>query len=304
MMASDAFLLKSISTFLDNNPEMTRLRNKQCQFFETYSMEQACHPEGIFTFDIDGVEEANPPHMVEILKQSLVDIYDETHPTDTPEWKALAEEIENLSLMETQDDSEEILDEDREDPLVNFQRKIVPIDSLNLSLASQKQATLRNAAGRERQSLIVCASLIDKVANLAGLTRTAEIFAASRIVVPDIKVKKMDNFKSICVGAEEWIEMEECKEKDLLAYLKKYKEEGYSIIGIEQTSSSKCLSNVKFHEKSLLLLGKEKEGIPVEYLQLVDRCVEIPQLGIIRSLNVHVSGAISIWEYTKQQMTK
>jgi tRNA G18 (ribose-2'-O)-methylase SpoU len=52
----------------------------------------------------------------------------------------------------------------------------------------------------------------------------------------------------------------------------------------------------------VLLLGKEKEGIPVEFLQVVDRCVEIPQLGIIRSLNVHVSGAISIWEYTKQMM--
>jgi tRNA G18 (ribose-2'-O)-methylase SpoU len=52
---------------------------------------------------------------------------------------------------------------------------------------------------------------------------------------------------------------------------------------------------------TVLLLGKEKEGIPVEYLQVVDQCLEIPQYGIIRSLNVHVSGAIAIWEYTKQR---
>jgi len=38
----------------------------------------------------------------------------------------------------------------------------------------------------------VCASLIEKVTNLAGLTRTAEIFAAEKIIVPDAKVKKMD----------------------------------------------------------------------------------------------------------------
>ena len=54
----------------------------------------------------------------------------------------------------------------------------------------------------------------------------------------------------------------------------------------------------------VLLLGKEKEGIPVEFLQAVDQCVEIPQLGIIRSLNVHVSGAICIWEITKQRLAK
>jgi tRNA guanosine-2'-O-methyltransferase len=59
---------------------------------------------------------------------------------------------------------------------------------------------------------------------------------------------------------------------------------------------------LEFPAKAVLLLGKEKEGIPVEFLQSVDICVEIPQLGIIRSLNVHVSGAISIWEYTKQML--
>jgi len=55
---------------------------------------------------------------------------------------------------------------------------------------------------------------------------------------------------------------------------------------------------------TILLLGREKEGIPVELLQAVDQCVEIPQLGIIRSLNVHVSGAIAIWEVTKQRIKK
>ena len=37
---------------------------------------------------------------------------------------------------------------------------------------------------------------------------------------------------------------------------------------------------------------------------LRDACVEIPQLGIIRSLNVHVSGALMVWEYTRQQILK
>ena len=50
----------------------------------------------------------------------------------------------------------------------------------------------------------------------------------------------------------------------------------------------------------VLVLGKEKEGIPIEIIQILDECLEIPQLGVIRSLNVHVSGAIAIWEYTKQ----
>lgn len=49
-----------------------------------------------------------------------------------------------------------------------------------------------------------------------------------------------------------------------------------------------------------LSCSNEREGIPVEVIHLLDDCVEIPQFGVIRSLNVHVSGALMIWEYTKQ----
>ena len=35
---------------------------------------------------------------------------------------------------------------------------------------------------------------------------------------------------------------------------------------------------------------------------MLDACVEIPQLGIVRSLNVHVSAALMVWEFTRQQL--
>jgi tRNA guanosine-2'-O-methyltransferase len=89
------------------------------------------------------------------------------------------------------------------------------------------------------------------------------------------------------------------------------KEHGYWIVGLEQTSSSIPIQNVEIPVKNdkneqapptVLLLGKEKEGIPVPFLEVVDQCMEIPQFGMIRSLNVHVSGAIAIWEFTRRQM--
>lgn len=88
--------------------------------------------------------------------------------------------------------------------------------------------------------------------------------------------------------------------QELLPWLRTKQQEGYSIVGLEQTSSSKLIEEYEFPEKTVLLLGKEKEGIPVRFLELVNQCIEIPQLGIIRSLNVHVSAAICVWEYSKQ----
>ena len=39
-------------------------------------------------------------------------------------------------------------------------------------------------------------------------------------------------------------------------------------------------------------------------MDLCDVCVEIPQLGVVRSLNVHVSGALAIWHFARQWMAR
>ena len=68
-------------------------------------------------------------------------------------------------------------------------------------------------------------------------------------------------------------------------------------MGLEQTAESQPLPSVQFPRKCVLLLGREREGIPPELIELLDATIEIPQLGVIRSLNVHVSGAIALYQY-------
>lgn len=104
--------------------------------------------------------------------------------------------------------------------------------------------------------------------------------------------------------SEGWVNLQEVKEDDLLLWLQQKRREGFKIVGLEQTAGSIPLAGVSSHpfpDRTVLLLGKEREGIPAHLLRVVDVCFEIPQLGIVRSLNVHVSGAIAIWEYTRQK---
>jgi hypothetical protein len=74
----------------------------------------------------------------------------------------------------------------------------------------------------------------------------------------------------------------------------------YALIGVEQTADSTPLPAFAFPRRACLVLGREKEGLPPELLDLMDACVEIPQRGVVRSLNVHVSAAIAIYEFTRQ----
>lgn len=155
---------------------------------------------------------------------------------------------------------------------------------------------------RRVSDLVVVASLIDRAPNLGGLCRTCEVFGASRLVLGSKHVISEKDFKSVSVSSEKWVDVEEVKIHELKTYLMRMKKKGFIIVGVEQTAQSKKLTDFHFPRFTVLVLGNEKAGIPVEIIHLLDECVEIPQYGIIRSLNVHVSGALLIWEYSRQHL--
>ena len=75
-------------------------------------------------------------------------------------------------------------------------------------------------------------------------------------------------------------------------------------MGLEQTARSRRLGTVPIPKRAVVVLGAEREGVPADILPLFDLCVEIPQLGLVRSFNVHVSGALLAWEYTRQRLAE
>ncbi|KAM7408889.1 hypothetical protein PAMA_002556 [Pampus argenteus] len=197
-------------------------------------------------------------------------------------------------------------EQDKEERWAEVQKKITPWrlgiqeQEPELQLVPQQRAA---RLGKLHGALLVVASLIDKPTNLGGLCRTCEIFGASALVLDSLRHISDKHFQSLSVSSELWLPLLEVKPLELTDFLQVKKSEGYCIVGVEQTANSQSLQDYQFPEKTLLLLGNEREGIPANLLQLLDVCVEIPQQGVIRSLNVHVSAALLIWEYTRQHMT-
>ena len=63
------------------------------------------------------------------------------------------------------------------------------------------------SAQTAKQSIIIVASLLDRVPNLAGLTRTCEIFRAEALVLADLSVVRDPDFAGISVTAERHVDM-------------------------------------------------------------------------------------------------
>ncbi|WP_439132448.1 TrmH family RNA methyltransferase [Polaribacter sp.] len=91
---------------------------------------------------------------------------------------------------------------------------------------------------------------------------------------------------------------------DFNATIEQLKAEGNTIIGIEITDKSINIQdfNFKNHQKIVLLLGSERNGIA--NINLVDATIAIPMYGSNSSMNVIHSLAITLYEITNQKKKK
>lgn len=329
---------EDLKSYLEKNSDCMRLRASMGGYLDAYSPNSSATPAGIFVNRVEELEfECVPMSFMEQVVNFLNDAREELRSSMAKD----AVTIKNESLRSDEDENcTKILSNANEGKLhpqlpkdisLDFQKKItlskhekqdkavnsflgdqetykqlVEIEKDDKLLAQVLQSRSLAVEGERasRQHLILVASLLDRIPNLAGLARTCEVFKASSLVIADANIVHDKQFQLISVTAEKWVPMIEVPVDSLKVFLERKKREGFSILGLEQTANSIPLDQHIFPKKTVLVLGREKEGIPVEIIHVLDACLEIPQLGVVRSLNVHVSGAIALWEYTRQQRSQ
>ena len=148
-----------------------------------------------------------------------------------------------------------------------------------------------------KREVVVVASFLEKNANIAGLVKTCLSFQVQLLTIPNRLILAETEFRAATEGCEQLQPIVEVLPRDVEHFLAYYKAQGYALVGLEQTATSVPLHTFSFPSKTVVLLGVEKEGIPPEIIPMLDVCVEIPQFGLIRSLNVHVSAAICLTAY-------
>ncbi|KAI8138427.1 hypothetical protein BJV82DRAFT_631498 [Fennellomyces sp. T-0311] len=289
--------MATLIKFMDQYVETIKFAEKiSAQFYMTeFDINQDYNLEFIFrqmmsVFDVIENEKLASRAFFKINAEPVEDC-----PFSNPDRRDILTYKDSIGLDEEQEQASEQSSVNQD---VSYQKKIMPWEMMLETDVELTKSLVKDK--RRRNDLIVVASLIDRIPNLAGLCRTCEIFNASLLVVPNIKIKDDVQFTSISVASERWMPMEEVSEADVASFLQTKKEQGYVLCGLEQTTNSATLGEYEFPERCVLLLGKERQGIPANLLQMLDQTIEIPQQGITRSLNVHVSGAICIYEFAKQ----
>lgn len=130
--------------------------------------------------------------------------------------------------------------------------------------------------------------------NIGGMVRTAEAFLADKVHA--IKPPRVAS-----VGTERWQPAE--YGWHLAEAIEQARADGYTIVALEQSTDSRMLP-CDLPERMCLVSGNEGSGIPASVLAAADMAVEIPQFGMVGSLNVVTATSIAAYEWAGQWVSK
>ena len=136
--------------------------------------------------------------------------------------------------------------------------------------------------------------------NVGSIFRTADAIGISKIFLTGYTPTPIDKFgraradiAKTALGAEEEIKWEYKKHPKTV--IQKLKEEGFSIIAIEQSEDAVDYKKVKVNGDVSFIVGNEVRGISSSILKDCDMIAEIPMKGFKESLNVSVATGIAIF---------
>jgi tRNA G18 (ribose-2'-O)-methylase SpoU len=149
---------------------------------------------------------------------------------------------------------------------------------------------------RPRELVVACPPMRSNV-NLSRIVRAAGCAGVGRMVCSG--TAKI--LAKVARDAAEELQIE--VHRTLPPVLKRLREAGYQLVGLEQATGSQSLYTFAFQRNTVLVVGSERLGIETPVLEILDRVVEIPVYGMPFSHNAATAAAIAIYEYCRQYPT-
>jgi tRNA G18 (ribose-2'-O)-methylase SpoU len=146
---------------------------------------------------------------------------------------------------------------------------------------------------RPRELIVACPPMRSNV-NLSRIARAAGCCGVTRMVC-------CGNAKligKIARDAAETLHVD--VHRTLPPVLGRLREEGFQIVGLEQTTGAVSIFEFAFARRTVLVVGNERSGVEDDVLRLLDHAVEIPVYGLPYAHNAATAGVMALYEYCRQ----
>lgn len=154
----------------------------------------------------------------------------------------------------------------------------------------------------EKMPVVVVLDNIRSMHNVGSVFRTGDAFLIKGIYLCGYTPQPPHrDIHKTALGATETVAWRHFP--DTVDALRSLKEEGFTVVAVEQTEGSTRLDQLSGVLKGpvAVVFGNEVTGVDPGAMELCDGSVEIPQWGMKHSLNVSIAAGIVLWEFARRR---
>ncbi len=173
-----------------------------------------------------------------------------------------------------------------------------------MDLTDTRIERLKEVANHRQQDLTVILENVHNPHNIGAILRTCDSVGIHEIYIiyTDNRLSEGKNIepgKSSSTGASKWVKIHYFENvKTCFAEVRKKYDR---ILGTALTDKSEDLYALDLKKSTALLFGNESKGLSPPARSMSDGNFLIPQVGFVKSLNISVACAVSIYEAFRQR---
>lgn len=168
-----------------------------------------------------------------------------------------------------------------------------------------RRRRIREVVAARQPGVVVLEDVYD-LHNAAASFRSVEAFGFQRVCLifeQEEPFNPRREGKATSASANKWLDF--CVYDSTERCLRDLKEQGYELIATVVDPEAESIYEARFEEPRVaLLFGNEHRGLSPRAIEMADRRVTIPTVGMVRSLNLSVTVALFLYEVTRQRQLR
>lgn len=161
---------------------------------------------------------------------------------------------------------------------------------------------IKNVLNHRQGGLTVIMENIHDPHNIYACMRTCDAVGVQEVHIVDYRENSFRAGKRSSSTAKRWLSL--YKYNTLSSCFEAVRAKGKKIYTTHLSEDAKSIYDFDFTDDIAIVFGNEKVGVSPEAVHLADGNLVIPQVGMIKSLNISVALAVTLYEAYRQRNAK
>jgi tRNA (guanosine-2'-O-)-methyltransferase len=166
-------------------------------------------------------------------------------------------------------------------------------------ITERRLQRMRDVLARRQPDLTVVLENVHDSHNISAVLRSCEAVGVLAVHLVYTVEEPPRLSTGVSASALKWLDLEHHDSID--ACYEELRSRGFSIYATEISERSRDLHEIDLTRPLAIVFGNEKRGCSAEAVEQADGSVMIPMMGMVRSLNISVACAVTLYEAMRQR---